>query len=130
MKQFSSLTANGTASLSFLKPNRVTLFNIFIVISQFCYGYTYTSTGATTNWNIATSWSGGAIGGTPGIGDNVVIASGTSITINTSPGTLGTITVDGTLEFQAGTARTLAGTNLTISGTGIFRVNASGTNCP
>jgi hypothetical protein len=127
MKQFSSLTANGTASLSFLKPNRVTLFNIFIVISQFCYGYTYTSTGATTNWNIATSWSGGAIGGTPGIGDNVVIASGTSITINTSPGTLGTITVDGTLEFQAGTARTLAGTNLTISGTGIFRVNASGT---
>ena len=131
MKQICSLIVNGTTFLSlnpiWFKPIRVNLFILFIVITRFCYGATYTSTGITSNWSSSTTWSGGTPGTTPGSGDNVVIATGTSVTINTSPATLGSITVNGTLEYQAGTARALAGTSLTISSTGIFRTNASGT---
>ena len=125
MKHFCSLLMNVTTLQTSLKPIRVNLSVLFICMFSICYGATYTSTGTTTNWNLGTTWGGVS---TPGSGDNVVIAAGTTVIINTSPGvTLGSITVNGTLEFQAGTSRALVCTSVSVASTGTFRTNASGT---
>lgn len=125
MKHFCSLIVNGTTLHTSLKPIRVNLSILFICMFSICYGATYTSTGTTTNWNLGTTWGGVS---TPGSGDNVVIAAGTTVIINTSPGvTLGSITVNGILEFQSGTSRSIFCTNVSVASTGTFRTNASGT---
>ncbi|HET6224901.1 MAG TPA: G8 domain-containing protein [Bacteroidia bacterium] len=124
MKKLGSLLFNGIAVP--VKFIAVTFF-IFSLLGSPAHAATLTSTGVTTNWSSSTTWSGGGIGATPAAGDVIIIATGTSVTLNTSSASLGTVTVNGTLEFQAGTARTLTCTNLTISSTGIFRTNASGT---
>jgi hypothetical protein len=125
MKKFGSLLFNGT---SVPVKSITVIILVFFFASSFSSGAaTLTSTGATTGWNLSTTWTGGGIGATPNTGDVIIIATGTTVQLNTSSATLGTVTVNGTLEFQSGTARTLTCTSLTVSSTGIFRTNTSGT---
>lgn len=90
----------------------VTLSLLFI--TRLAWGQTVTSTGTGGNWSATGTWVGGVV---PVSGDNVIIADGATVTINTTvpaSGSLASLTIgqgtSGTLIFDA-TPRTI-----TISG--------------
>ena len=72
---------------------------------------TITSTAAGGNWNVGTSWVGGVV---PGVGDDVVIVSGATVTVNAAAA-CDNITID-------------AGSTLNYSGTNTLTVNGNWTN--
>ncbi len=75
-------------------------------------------------WSDPNTWSTGVI---PTTNDAVVIASGNTVTIDMAAVAYN-LTVDGTLQFEQTTARTLtAVADVTISATGIFQSNPAGT---
>jgi len=85
-----------------------------VAMSGVAWGQTVTSTGTGGNWSATGTWVGGVV---PVSGDNVIIADGATVTINTTvpaSGSLTSLTIgqgtSGTLIFDA-TARTI-----TISG--------------
>ena len=67
-----------------------------------------TSTALGGNWSNPGTWLSGSV---PLAGDDVVIADGATVTINTDPPALGSLTIgqtgSGVLDFEAGIARTL-----------------------
>ena len=86
----------------------------------------FTSNAVTGLWSATSTWVGGVV---PGGGDNVTIADGATVTIDTSP-TVGTLTIgggtSGVLQYDT-TARTLtAGSNVTINSGATFRSAAAG----
>lgn len=121
-----------------LKKNKfnyffTTLLLFFLCFSQL-FAATRTSTG-TGNWNTPSLWTGGIV---PVAGDDVIIASGHTVTLNLNSPNLLTLTVNGTLRLD--------GYNIDISGAtivsgvlddnvaggistfnGTFTVNAAGT---
>ena len=120
-----------------LKGKRFTINNYvriaaFIFTMAFCFvglnasAVTKTSNG-TGSWNTSARWSPS---GAPNVGDDVIIALGSSITIDVSTNSLASLTVNGTLTFNSSTDRTLFVSGMmTISSTGIVTVaNATATN--
>lgn len=121
-----------------LKKNKfnyffTTLLLFFLCFSQL-FAATRTSTG-TGNWNTPALWTGGIV---PVAGDDVIIASGHTVTLDVNSPNLLTLTVNGTLRLD--------GYNIDISGAtivsgvlddnvaggistfnGTFTVNAAGT---
>ena len=80
---------------------------------------------ASGNWSNAATW-GGTV---PQSGDDVVISSGNTVTIDVSPNNTNNLTVTGTLQFDAtgtGRAWTVTG-GITISSGGSFNCLAPGT---
>ncbi|TAG42727.1 MAG: hypothetical protein EAZ31_05630, partial [Cytophagia bacterium] len=69
-----------------------TLLLFFLCFSQL-FAVTRTSTG-TGNWNTPALWTGGFV---PVAGDDVIIASGHTVTLNLNSPNLLTLTVNGTL---------------------------------
>src|SRR6266404_1744940 len=75
-------------------------------------------------WNDAATW-GGSI---PTVGDNVTIASGNTVTINSSDALSVTVQSGAILQFEDTTARTLTvGQSVTINSGGTFRTLETGT---
>ena len=69
--------------------------------------------GASGSWSTASNWSKGTV---PSSSDDVVINSGSSVTISTGTLSIHSLTLGGTLELQSGTSLTLANAS-TVSGT-------------
>ena len=89
---------------------------------------TIASTGAGGNWSQTSTWVGGVL---PGATDNVVIADGATVTIDTAAlaltVTVGTGGATATLQWEATTARTLVvGSTVTIATNGIFQSATAG----
>jgi hypothetical protein len=87
------------------------------------------STAAGGNWSDTATWVGGVI---PTGNDNVTIANGATVTIDTAAVafsvTVGAGGSPSTLQFEPTTARTLTvGSNVTISGNGTFQSATTGT---
>ncbi|MBZ4043334.1 T9SS sorting signal type C domain-containing protein [Flavobacterium hibisci] len=78
---------------------RILLILLMGLFQNFIFGATITSTGAGGNWNSGSSWIGGVI---PGASDDVVIVSGSTITVNTNVSAK-SITVSGTMAIPANT---------------------------
>jgi hypothetical protein len=79
---------------------------------------------ATGNWSSTSTWSGGVV---PGAGDAVTIANGHVVTIDVAATAI-SLTVNGTLEFEDATARTLTVSfDVTIANGGVFQTAATGT---
>ena len=80
---------------------------------------------ASGNWTDGATWSGGLA---PTANDNVTIANGHTVTINSSNCYSLTVQSGGVLQFQSDTARTLTVTsNVTIDNGGTFQSNPAGT---
>jgi hypothetical protein len=106
------------------------LLFIYSLLFCFCFvnGATITSTG-TGNWATASSWVGGVV---PTINDDVIIATGSTITINTNVSAK-SIVINGTLLVSGDrTVTTPAGNTLvvTINGTLGFSSNQSDIRFP
>ncbi len=101
-----------------MKKNYIFLLLNLLFIS-FSYSATCTSTG-TGNWSSASTWSCGHV---PTCGDNITIASGTTVTVDVqvdlSACASFTLTINGTLTFNSGNKLALpAGSVIIISSTG------------
>jgi len=123
------------------------LTSLFLLgpIVGFC-GSTFTSNGGgiIVNWSNPLSWTGGPVGTTPGVGDNVIIAAGNPITVDVvsscynltvnATGTItnnSTLTVAGILNLSAATSTLTQGNgsglslSYNVSGTGVLNASAS-----
>jgi hypothetical protein len=105
---------------------------LFIFSMLFCFGFsngaTITSTG-TGNWTAATSWIGGTI---PTINDDVIIASGSTITLNTNV-SIKSLTINGTLLASGDPIVSTSAGNIlvvTINGVLDFNTNQSSIRFP
>jgi hypothetical protein len=77
--------------------------------------YTSVQTGA---WNNPSTWSPAGVPGTVE-GDVAIISTGHTVTLNVSPlNTLASVTVNGTLRYDAGPPRTLRARNVTVNSGG------------
>ena len=75
-------------------------------------------------WSSTSTWQGGQI---PGPGDNVTVAGGHTVSIDADV-TISLLTIKGTLQFGATTARTMTvTTQVTVNSGGVFRSAQSGT---
>jgi hypothetical protein len=85
-----------------------------------------TSNVLTGNWSAPATWAGGVV---PTASDNVTIATGSIITIDTAAVAFGvTVNSGGVLQYEATTARTLTvGTSVTVNTGGTFQSAATGT---
>jgi hypothetical protein len=124
MEKKISFSMSSEANYQSLKLALLPLLLLLVFNSS---GTNYSSTLSGGNWASSSTWTGGPAGTIPGNGDNVTITASSTVTVNTTTASISTLTVNGTLEFQSGTARTVNCTNLTISVSGIFRTNTSGT---
>ncbi|WP_316633121.1 T9SS sorting signal type C domain-containing protein [uncultured Flavobacterium sp.] len=93
---------------------------LFIFLILFCFGFangaTITSTG-TGNWSSTSSWVGGIV---PTINDDVIIANGSTITINSNVSAK-SITINGTLlDSGDRTVTTAAGNTLNVIINGVL----------
>ena len=91
-------------------------------------GPTIASTGTGGNWSQTGTWVGGVV---PGATDNVIIADGATVTIDTAAlaltVTVGTGGATATLQWEAVTARTLVvGSTVTIATNGISQSATAG----
>jgi len=102
------------------------LIGLALLMPRPVLGATCTSSG-TMNWSSGASWSCGSV---PTTNDAVVIASGSTVTINTSPITVASITVNGTgiLRFDnTGTSRAMTVTgDVTINSGATFDTATGG----
>src|SRR5215831_16912891 len=78
---------------------------------------------ATGLWNNPATWDTGV----PGSTDDVVIGAGTTVDINTTPLTMNSLTVNGTLEYDATLRAVTVTTNVYIAPGGILQTNPTGT---
>ncbi|MCP9749472.1 T9SS type A sorting domain-containing protein [Ferruginibacter sp. HRS2-29] len=87
-----------------------------------------TSTASGGNWSNTATWVGGVV---PGGSDDVIIADGATVTINTDASALSVTVGQGTsgiLQFEQATARTLTvGGNVTVAAGATFRSSLAGT---
>ena len=105
---------------------------LFIFALLFCFGFsngaTRTSTG-TGNWTSAASWIGGVV---PTINDDVIIAAGSTITLNTNV-SLKSLTINGTLLVSGDPIVSTSAGNIlvvTINGLLDFNTNQSSISFP
>ena len=97
---------------------------LFVFSFSTLHAASVSSSAAGGNWSDPSSWVGGMV---PGNGDEVVIAAGSKVIIN-SDVTLSSLSVSGILEYESGAARTLTVTGIvTINSGGVFRSAQSGT---
>lgn len=108
-----------------LKHYPIALIACFISSAAFATTYTSTQNG---NWNQSSTWGGS---GSPGPGDDVIVAAGTTVSIsNGSPITINSLTMNGTLQVSSSASSAFSFTvSGTITNNNIFSyvpVNASG----
>ncbi|MNK51766.1 hypothetical protein D3C87_706840 [compost metagenome] len=83
------------------------------------------TSGNTGNWSSGATWIGGIA---PKPEDDVIIASGHTVSINASA-SVKTLTISGTVQFSTGTLDlTVTGGDLIINQTGLLTCGSSGTN--
>src|SRR5262245_44094889 len=73
-------------------------------------------------WNNPATWDTGV----PASTDDVVIGAGTTVDINTTPLTMNSLTVNGTLEYDATLRAVTVTTNVYIAPGGILQTNPAG----
>ena len=95
------------------------LASMFVLSANAFAAVTSVATGA---WNNPATWDTGV----PVATDDVVIGAGTTVTINTTPITVASLTVNGTLEYDAIVRAFTVSTNLSISPGGILQTNPAG----
>src|SRR5215471_3958300 len=77
---------------------------------------------ATGLWNNPATWDAGV----PASTDDVVIGAGTTVDINVTPLTMNSLTVNGTLEYDATLRAVTVTTNVSIAPGGILQTNPTG----
>src|SRR5262245_17159180 len=97
-----------------------TMFALAANVSAVCAA-TVTSV-ATGLWNNPATWDTGV----PASTDDVVIGAGTTVDINTTPLIMNSLTVNGTLEYDATLRAVTVTTNLYIAPGGILQTNPTG----
>ncbi|HET9325178.1 MAG TPA: T9SS type A sorting domain-containing protein [Candidatus Eisenbacteria bacterium] len=106
---------------------RLKRFGSALVLASLCalsanaFAATVTSV-ANGGWNNPATWDTGV----PVATDDVVIGVGTTVTINTTPITIGSLRVEGLLEYDATVRSLTVTTNLSISPGGILQTNPVG----
>jgi len=98
-------------------------FVVFLFFAGNVIGATISSTRIGGNWSNSITWVGGVV---PGTGDEVTIADGAIVTIDTDVQALGSLTIgrlsSGILQFEAETARTITVTGILVIKRGsVFR---------
>jgi hypothetical protein len=99
---------------------------IALLVSFSATSYSQITSAASGNWNDTATWTGGVV---PGAANDVVIATGHNIVINTTTAACKNLTIDGRLEFQLdGTVSGLSVEgNVKVNPLGVFRC---GTRAP
>jgi hypothetical protein len=96
---------------------------IALLVSFSATSYSQITSAASGNWNDTATWTGGVV---PGAANDVVIASGHTVTINVTDAACKNVTIDGNLDFQKdGTVSgiTVNG-NVKVNPLGRFRCNS------
>lgn len=107
-------------------------FFIFLIILPFAASSATYYSRINGNWNTASTWSlvscsGVASGSVPTAADNVIICSGKTVTMNGSPGTCLSLTVNGTANWTSATAVTNVGLGgLTLNNGSVLSGTAAG----
>jgi hypothetical protein len=99
----------------------ISILSIFLLLSLYTHAATIISTGTSGNWADGKTWVGGIV---PEPGDNVIIAGGTTVIINSGAPTCNSITINGTLNVIGARTLQIYG-NWTNNGT--FNAGPSGT---
>jgi fibronectin-binding autotransporter adhesin len=95
------------------------LILIFLITSFSGYSAIYYSI-ASTAWTVPSTWSTVGCGGAaaltiPGVGDDVIICVGTTVTMNASPGTCNSLTINGTATWAHARTTNVGNGGITIN---------------
>ncbi|MGQ0827219.1 MAG: PKD domain-containing protein [Bacteroidota bacterium] len=113
-----------------MKKSSFFLLIVFLVIYCNLFSATYYSI-TSGNWNTAATWSTSACGGAvsttvPGAADNVIICSGTIVTMNGNPGACLSLTIYGTANWANARTTNVGTGGLVLDGTGSITGTATG----
>jgi hypothetical protein len=104
----------------------LTLLCALVLMTTAAWATTITSTGTGGNWSSTATWSPATV---PGSGDDVIIADGTTVTIDATPITINSLVVGGGssgILLYDGTARSLTvTTNIIINSGASFNAGVS-----
>ena len=94
-----------------------------IVVAMLASGVVHAATSAGSGyWTNSATWSGGTV---PANGDDVVIASGHSVTVDVATASLNSLTNNGTLTFAGWPSTVLTATVVQVNGTITHKANAA-----
>lgn len=104
-----------------MKSISIVFLTIFFLVNRSDAQITSSASG---NWSAGATWVGGVV---PTAGDNVVVASGHTVTIDTTNAVCNDLSVSGTVTFPDVNARAITiNGNCSIGATGKFNTYASG----
>ena len=99
------------------------LLGFFILLAWTSHSATIRSTGAGGNWSNPATWNPAQV---PGKSDQVTIVAGSTVIIDTEVAGLTSLSISGTLQYEAENQRTLSAAMITVNSGGKFLCSQGG----